>query len=217
MKLILLSLISFFVIFLTDLKSQQQQYAIKDEFIFGFNTISKSLIGQTYLFEMKMNMSEDLLLNLSLGYQKTYLNRGINIKSYDKNLIDESHLGYSAMSYKISKNEYDMIPLSFGTQYNLINGVLTPYLSLAISYNFINSKSFRDEIIVHGIYSNIEELPIEYRIKHTENLPNHSYSFILGVGFIRELSRSADLDFRYVFKYETKLISTHQLLVGLII
>ncbi|GAB4136523.1 MAG: hypothetical protein Fur0015_08810 [Ignavibacteriales bacterium] len=205
----------FFLVYTVNLIGQQSCFQIKDEFLLGVNSTSKTYFGQTYSFEIKTPIFSAFILNLSAGYQKIYINRNITLNSYTK-IINQGHFDYSAVSYKIKKNEYDFVPVSFGVQYNYPDKTFYPYLITAVYYNFINGKSDITETKYYGLYESLEQLPENFRTKHKESLPNHSYGVSMGVGIVKSVNANLDFDLRYLLKWDDRLGNSHHFLIGIL-
>lgn len=65
-------------------------------------------------------------------------------------------------------------------------------------------------------YNSIDEIPAEFKgnQKHEELLDN-SYGIILGAGTSYHISSKLNLDIRYLFKYDNKIINTHHFILGI--
>ena len=71
-------------------------------------------MGSIFFFEGRTNVLSNVNLILSLGYSKILDLSLNNIKTYEYSKINNIE-NYNAVSYKITKTEYQVIPFSFGT------------------------------------------------------------------------------------------------------
>jgi len=179
----------------------------------GVNFEKFSEIGGNFLFEIKTNLTTNFNLLLSVGYYKSIEPVNNNIKTYGKATID-SVTYYQAVSFNVIKKNYDIFPLSIGFQYVLKYKILSPYLMAVLSYNFIDARS---EITPGEVwsYSTFEEIPDEFKTKHIEAFPNNSYGIALWIGTSYHITNRIYIDFRYLYKFDSKIINTHNLLVGI--
>lgn len=114
----------------------------------------------------------------------------------------------------MSKN-YDIFPLTFGIQYIIVNRIFSPYLSVDADYNIMNTFI---ETSPHEVwsYNSIDEIPDEFKENQKEEeLPNNSYGIILGAGTSYYISSKLNLDIRYLFKYDSKIVNTNHIIVGI--
>ena len=84
----------------------------------GVNFSAFSDIGSSFLFEGRTNLSSKFNLKASIGYTKTYNPNSYNVKTNDFSNIDNIKK-YYAVSYKVLKTQYQIIPFSLGVQYQL--------------------------------------------------------------------------------------------------
>ena len=102
--------------------------------------------------EGKTHLSSNTLLKLSLGYTNLTSNNKYEVKTYSKSNINNSPL-YSIVSYEVEKTDYEIIPISIGTQYNINYGKITPYLVAEIGYNLIVPVTHKSNIVhPEGVY-----------------------------------------------------------------
>jgi hypothetical protein len=154
----------------------------------GINSGISSETGTTFLIESKTKLIPNLYLNLSLGYSK----RDINERGYD------------------------IIPLSLGCQYIFKNNTISPYLLFDLCYDVIITTR---DYTTYGItyqYPSYEAIPDEY--KTNQGIPsftNYSYGIVLGVGGIYNLSAKLNLDIRYFYKYDSKIVNSNQVIIGI--
>lgn len=187
------------------------------EFEFGaygginFNTVSE--FGGNFLIELKTDLISNLNLRLSLGYSKSFMLTSYNVKTYVEFNFDTSTI-YQAMTYDILKKGYDVFPIFLGFQYIIKNQTLSPYILLDLNYNFLETKIYRSPAHI-WTYDSFDKLPNEYRTKHSESSPKTSYGISFGVGALYQISQELNLDFRYFFKSDKKIVNTHQFLVGI--
>lgn len=180
----------------------------------GINFETSSDIGRAFILEGKTDLFSNLNLKLSLGYYKTLKPVNYTVRGNDVVIID-SVTFYIAGSYDVIKKIYDMFPFSLGLQYTFKNQTFTPYFTLDVSYNLISTSIERTAGYAMN-YDSYDEIPDEFKIKHVENNPNNSYGLSLGTGVIYNISSKIGLDLRYFYKYDSEIINTHHVLVGIV-
>lgn len=182
----------------------------------GFNFYNIEYIRGNFLVEIKTNLIYPLRLKLSAGYLRTiqpYPNT-ITVSTYSENTIDTLPKFFASKYNLVSKN-YDIFPLTLGIQYNFNQSIFSPYFSLDVAYNFINSTLETSPPEVWS-YNSIDEIPSEFKeTQKNEKLPNNSYGIILGAGISYQISSKLNLDIRYLFKYDNEIINTHHFIVGI--
>lgn len=182
-------------------------------FYCGINFITILDIWGSFYFEGKTNLSSHLNLKLSVGYSKSYSSDTYNVKTYDFVSINNIEK-YFAISYDVIKKEYQIIPISFGLQYSFNRNIFTSYTLVEFGYNLIDPNIHKSQSKPIGKYDSYDELPNGYKNEHIEILPNGSYSIGLGIGTMYRLSSVFNLDIRYLYKIDSEIINTHQLLIG---
>jgi len=180
----------------------------------GINLKTSSEIGGEFLLEGKTNLIENLNLKLSLGYYKTLNPVNYTVKGNSIVIID-SITYYAAGSYDVTKKIYDIFPFALGFQYTFQNKVLSPYITFDASYNLI-SPSIERTGGYSMTYPSYEDIPDEYKVKHVEENPNSSYGFSIGAGTVYHILKKIGLDFRYFYKYDSEIVNTHHILVGIV-
>jgi len=180
----------------------------------GINFYNTENIRGDFLLELKTNLISSLKLKISAGYFRTIQPYSYPVSTYSENTID-SFPRFFASKYNLVSKDYDIFPLTLGIQYNFIQGIFSPYISIDVVYNFINM----DIETMPGetwSYNSIDEIPAEFKgEQRNESFPNHSYGIILGVGTSYNIFSSLNLDIRYLFKYDSKIVNTHHFIVGI--
>ncbi len=180
----------------------------------GINFEDISEIGGEFFLEGKTNLISNLYLKLSLGYYKTFNPVNYSVKGNSIVIID-SVTYYLAGSHDVTKKIYDIFPFALGFQYILKNKNLSPYLTFDVSYNLI-SPSIERTGGYSMTYPSYEDIPDEYKLEHVEDNPNDSYGISIGGGTVYHLSEKIGLDLRYYYKYDSEIINTHHILIGIV-
>lgn len=182
----------------------------------GFNFYNIDNIRGNFLVELKANLVSSFKLKASTGYFRTiqpysYTN---TVRKYSENTIDTLPKFFASKYNLVSKN-YDIFPITFGIQYDFSQNIFSPYLSIELAYNFINTSIATSPPEVWS-YNSIDEIPAEFKeTQKNEKLPDNSYGIILGVGTSYQISSKLNLDIRYLFKYDNEIINTHHLILGI--
>lgn len=183
-------------------------------FYSGINFHNTDNIGGDFLVELKTNLISSLKLKVSAGYFRTIQPYSYTVRTYSENTIDTIPIFFASKYNLVSKN-YDIFPLTFGIQYNFNQSIFSPYLSIDIVYNFIDTFIETSPPEVWS-YNSIDEVPAEFKENQTkEELPNNSYGIILGAGTSYHISSKLNLDIRYLLKYDNKIINTHNFILGI--
>ncbi len=157
----------------------------------GLSFISVKDGWGAFLIEGKSNVSENLLLKMSFGYTNMTKTQPYKVKSYSERNINNI-LAYEAVTYEVSKIEYQVIPISIGLQYNINNSLFKPYTFLELGYNLIDPKSYKANYLTVSEFDSYGELPLEHR--YVDEIPNGSYKIAIGVGFNYPFSLVFGLD-----------------------
>src|SRR3989304_6550084 len=106
----------------------------------GINFYNTDNIRGDFLVELKTNLISTLNLKASTGYFRTIqpYSYTYTIRKYSENIIDTLPKFFAAKYNLVSKN-YDIFPLTLGIQYNFSQSILSPYLSIEVAYNFIDT------------------------------------------------------------------------------
>ncbi|MCC7004604.1 hypothetical protein IT397_01665 [Candidatus Nomurabacteria bacterium] len=179
----------------------------------GINFITRSDIGNSFLFEGKTNFSSHLKLKLSVGYSKIYSSDNYNVKTFDYVSINGVEK-YYAISYDVIKKEYQFIPISLGIQHTFLKNIFSPYTVFEFGYNLIDPNIHKLQFQPIGEYNSYDDLPNDYKNSHVEILPNSSYTIGLGGGTTYKLSSSINFDIRYLYRIDNEKINFHQLIFG---
>ncbi|MCL5031400.1 MAG: outer membrane beta-barrel protein [Bacteroidetes bacterium] len=181
----------------------------------GINFYNTDNIRGDFLVELKTNLTSSFKLKASTGYFTTIQPYSYTVRTYSENTIIDSLPRYFATKYNLVSKTYDIFPLTLGIQYNFVHSIFSPYISIDAVYNFILS-SIDTSPGESWSYNSIDEIPPEFKgIQKNEQLPNHSYGIILGVGTSYQISSKLNLDIRYLFKYDNRIINTNHFIVGI--
>ncbi len=179
----------------------------------GINFYNTDKIRGDFLVEFKTNLISSLKLKASAGYFRTIQPYSYTVRKYSENIIDSLPRFFAAKYDLVSKN-YDIFPLTLGIQYLIVNSIFSPYLSVDAVYNFMNTFIETSPSEVWS-YNSIDEIPDEFKENQKEEeLPNNSYGIILEAGTSYHISSKLNLDIRYLFKYDSKIINTHHFIIG---
>ena len=177
----------------------------------NFNTLTH-IYGSVF-FEARTNLSSNINLKASAGYNQIYSFEQYTVNTYKYVHIDD-YRKYKSIIYNVLKTKYEVIPFSVGAQFVLNNNVTTYYTFFDVTYNLIDPLTFQSSETSIGEYDSMDDIPNEF--KETRILPNNSYGFSIGVGAMYQLFSSLNLDIRYLYKYDSEIIDTHQLLIGFV-
>jgi hypothetical protein len=183
-------------------------------FLIGINFQETTNLGGLFQVEVKTNITDDLFVNLILGYSKSFSGETYTVRTYRSGIVEGQEYYYAEV-YNVNGKGYDIFPFSCGFQYVFKYQTISPYLLFNLSYNFIvDTKFYRSpsNILIYNLY---EELPDIYRTKPIYNISDRSLGVIVGFGTLYHITSRFNLDFRYVYKYDNKIINTHQLLIGI--
>lgn len=181
----------------------------------GINFYNTENIRGDLLVEVKTNLISSLNLKVSAGYFATIQPYSYTVRKYSEYPNIDTVPIFFAGKYNVVSRNYDVFPLSLGIQYIIVHSILSPYISIDAVYNLINASIETSPPEVWSYYS-IEEIPAEFKENQKkEELPNHSYGIILEVGTSYHISSKLNLDIRYLFKYDNKIINTHHFIVGI--
>lgn len=181
----------------------------------GINFYNTDNIRGDFLVEIKTNLTSSLKLKASTGYFKTIQPYSYTVRKYSENTIIDTLPRFFATKYNLVSKNYDIFPLTLGIQYNFNQSIFSPYLSIDVVYNFIDTFIETSPPEVWS-YNSLDEIPAEFKENQKyEKLPNNSYGIILGAGTSYQISSKLNLDIRYLFKYDSKIINTHHFIVGI--
>ena len=181
----------------------------------GINFYNTDNIRGDFLVELKTNLISSLKLKASTGYFRTIQPYSYTVRKYSENTIIDSLPRFFAGKYNLVSKNYDIFPLTLGIQYNFNQSILSPYISIDAVYNFIDAFIDTSPPEVWS-YNSIDEIPAEFKENQKyEKLPDNSYGIILGAGTSYQISSKLNLDVRYLFKYDNKIINTHHFIIGI--
>jgi len=179
----------------------------------GINFNSSSEPGGALIIEGTTNLTSNLNLKISTGYYKSFKSESYTVKSYNSGTIEGEKI-YFAGQYDVTEKGYDIFPLSLGLQYNFNYKTISPYLLANISYNLISAKVYTSPG-ENWSYKSFDEVPEDFKTKHIETLPTNSSSLTFGLGVIYNLSPGLDLDLRYLYRIDTEIINSNQIVIGI--
>jgi opacity protein-like surface antigen len=180
----------------------------------GINISNDSKTGGTFILDLKPELTHNFNMNLALGYSKSFAGDSYSVKSYSINTINGIQF-YYAHQYNVNEKSYDIIPLYLGVQYIFKQNTLSPYFLFNLGYNFIIDTKYFKSPTVSISYPSLEDIPNEYKIKNIEDNPSNSFGILVGLGTELNISSKLGLDIRYFYKYDTKIINTHNLIIGI--
>lgn len=181
----------------------------------GINFYTTDNIRGDMLVEAKTNLTPSLNLKASAGYFTTIQPYSYTVRKYAENTITDTLPIFFASKYNLVSKNYDIFPLTLGIQYIIAHSIFSPYISIDAVYNLINATIETSPPEVWS-YNSIDEVPAEFKeTQKKEELPNNSYGIILGAGTSYHISSKLNLDIRYLFKYDNKIINTHHFIVGI--
>ncbi|MGD8782208.1 MAG: outer membrane beta-barrel protein [Ignavibacteria bacterium] len=181
----------------------------------GINFYNTDNIRGDFLVELKTNLISSLKLKASTGYFRTIQPYFYTVRKYSENTIIDTLPKFFATKYNLVSKNYDIFPLTLGIQYNFNQSIFSPYLSIDVVYNFINTSIETSPPEVWS-YNSIDGIPAEFKENQKyEKLPDSSYGIILGAGTSYHISSKLNLDIRYLFKYDNKIINTHHFIAGI--
>jgi len=184
-------------------------------FYSGINFYNTDNIRGDFFVELKTNLISSLKLKASAGYFRTIQPYSSLIKTYSEYTINDTIPIFFAGKYNIVSKNYDVFPLTLGIQYNFNQSIFSPYLSIDVVYNFINSSIATSPPEV-WYYDSIDKIPAEFKeTQKKEELPDNSFGIIFGAGTSYHISSKLNLDIRYLFKYDNKIVNTHHFIVGI--
>lgn len=209
-KLLLLSL----VIFLSNGFAQTNLFSSFDFVVLGgINSISAKTLGSSLIIETRTNLTQNLFVKASLGFSKIYKEEDYSVKTYrEGEFLGEKRFFVS--KYDVKEKTFDVIPFSIGVQYIFKFNEFSPYIMSDLTYNEIGTKIIQSNSF-NWSYSNFEDVPIDYRVKHKEDIKNSSLSIALGLGTKYNLINDLSLDVRYFYNYYFQIVGNHQFMIGL--
>ncbi len=210
-----LFLVIFTFSYLSAQTKEKSNFLYDSEFGFhgGLSFISLSQGWETFIFEGKSHLTDDLLVKLSIGYSRIISPVKYVVKSYSVITWNGTKI-YQPFSFNVFNTTYKVIPISLGLQYNINYSKFNPYVLTEIGYNMIDPKLSKSPRIYGEKFNSYDELPQEY--KYINILPNGSYKLAVGVGFKYPITSVLSLDLRYLTQIDSEIINTQQLLVGII-
>jgi len=118
-------------------------------------------MGGNFQLEYNFHLIKNISIDLAIGYTKSYKARS-NLVKTNYRVLDKNNIYYMADSYIISEEGYDKFPVSIGAQYTFIKRILSPYIKISVSSNFINAKTYHSHSFITA-YSSYNDLPNEYK------------------------------------------------------
>jgi len=181
----------------------------------GINFNETSNIGGDFLVEFKTYLIPSLQLKAAFGYLNTSEPFTDTVRGIRENPNIDSLPRYFVSKYNYENKVYDMFPVSLGFQYTFIQSVFSPYVTVDAVYNFITG-SLDTSPSENWTYNSYEEIPDEFKQEQKSvELPDNSFGVMLGAGTSYQLSSKLNLDLRYFFKYDSEIVNTHHIVVGI--
>ena len=116
--------------------------------------------------------------------------------------------------FTVERKGYDQFPVELGFQYTLPVKGLSPYLLIQGGCNFVNVRNSESAKSVRNA-GTFENIPTEYKSGYNSFDNYKSYSFSPGFGLFFSLSSKINLDIRYFYKIDNKIINTHNIIAGI--
>jgi opacity protein-like surface antigen len=203
--------------FLKAQSSEQVEYFSRFTFGFysGVNFESSFETGSDYLFEAKTNLGHFLRLKISGSYSTISKKESYTTRSYSIYKNNDRIL-YNASETDVEKKDYDIFSLSAGLQFVFPNqSKLEPYFLIEPFYNnFTNVRNVNAGRKFWQYYS-LNEVPDEFKTDFKEIFPADSYGVALGIGTVYQLLKHINIDIRYFYRIDDKIINTHHFLAGI--
>lgn len=184
------------------------------EILGGINFETTAHIGPLFLLEAKNNLYKQFDLKLSIGYTRAYDNISYHVDTYNFKEIQEVKF-YQESSYDVINKGYDILPFSIGIIYNYPIKSVKLYVITDLSFNEISTNIFTSQVHDKDIYETIEQIPDQYKPKHSEKFVNNSLSYCFGFGFLMPISQKLNIDIRYSYSLNHELINTNIFLIGI--
>lgn len=182
------------------------------DFLGGVN-ISNS-IGTVFLVEGKSNITSNLNAKFSVGYSIVYKHEGYQVNTYQFSSFFNQ---FSTYSYNLDRIRYSIIPISFGLEYIFYRSKFIPYSVAEVGYNFYEHKEeiSNGKVGFDGKFNSYDELPSIYKNKPFIS-EDTSYRIAFGLGVIYDLTSPIGLDLRYIYQFNSSLVNTNQILLGIV-
>jgi len=170
--------------------------------------------GTIILAEGKSNITSNLNAKFSIGYSTVYKQEGYQVKTYEFSSFFNQ---YSTYSYTLDRIRYSIIPISLGLEYIFYRNKFSPYSVVEAGYNFYEHKEeiSNGKVGFAGTYNSYNELPSAYKNKPFI-AEDKSYRIALGLGVVYNLTSSIGLDLRYIYQFNSYLVNSNQILLGII-
>jgi|WetSurMetagenome_2_1015567.scaffolds.fasta_scaffold38545_2 hypothetical protein len=172
------------------------------------------LVGSTILIDGTTNLSSQLNMTLSLGYSTINKEEGYIVKTFQ---YSDFFNIYMTDTYNVDEINYTVVPISLGLEYVLSNDRISPYFLINIGYNFYSFKTTKSfpKFTGGGYYDTYDEIPSEFKNEPHKISEDDSYLIALGLGLVYKLSAKFNLDIRYLYQFNTSLVNTNQILLGI--
>ena len=156
-------------------------------FLAGISSGTASNTSGIVLAELSSNLIYDFGVKLSFGYLTASQPKDYTVNTYYE-AYNNNKVIYTAETYQVNKNGYDIFPVSLGVEYKFENSFISPYLSASDDYNYLIGKVY----IASGseemkFYSSKSEVPDKYKVNFNL-LPDHSFGISFGAGAAYSLS-----------------------------
>jgi hypothetical protein len=178
----------------------------------NFETISE--VGGTFNFGVNLKVLQNTDIRLLLGYSRIFEQFDYNVKTNSEATINNQKV-YYATTYDVVKKGYDTFPVSIGLQYFFDYKIFTPFITIDVSYNIISTDIIKSPGFTWN-YSTFDELPEEFKIRHTEVYPKNSIGSTFGLGVHYHLTPVFDLALSYQYKIDSEINNTHYISAGIL-
>ena len=183
-------------------------------FLGGVNFNKIPTVGGSMQFEGKTNITSSLNLKISLGYSGTFEEKKYTVKSHRYFKINDQE-GYQLQTYSINKMKHTVFPVNIGMEYVFYKETFSPFGILETGYNFYNSEERVNKSESGQTFDNENSIPADYRNPAPGTIAGSSLGIGIGLGTKYNLSSTASIEFRYVYRWNDLIINTNQILVGL--
>jgi len=211
--LIVLMLLSFNSIFSQENNSNAPFSKVGLGVYGGINFENLSVAWGSFNIEGRTNLTSQLNLKFSAGYHRIHSFDSLTINTFKFSNIEDVQKYYS-ITYEIISTAYIVVPFGIGLQYSFSFNKFNPYLFGDVNYNLIDPVTKKGGEYIVNEYDSYEDIPEKY--KYPNILPNNSFGFSAGIGTTYCITKKLGLDLRYYYKYDSEIVNTHHLLVGIV-
>jgi hypothetical protein len=171
--------------------------------------------GYSILLEGRVRFLPGLNVKVSAGYSDLTQNENIPVKTYWLPKLNNVTY-YQTNSYDIQIRDYLVFPLSFGVEYVVSKGIISPYVTVEAGTNIFTSKVNYSNYVLGELheYTKREDVPAEYRQGWRIRLKSESFRFAFGVGTKIEMNENLNFEVRYIYNINFNILNSHQILMG---